>query len=162
MRSTIGRAGQASTSKIIFGLMILFCPIVFSSAVSQARASDSLVVADQGAEINFCGTILDEMFWGPPGFGETPAVDIKWRAWMLALDKPLKVQFTNAYKKTVAGEFVKIQVRPDDLLDRKAAQLLHHRVHIIGKLWSASVASDETPVTLWPRQIDQSSQGCDR
>lgn len=60
------------------------------------------------------GTVTIEMFYGPPGYGESPATDLKERAVLLRLAKPLCTVASN--DSAAEQNQVKVMLVPMDNL----------------------------------------------
>lgn len=104
--------------------------------------------------VHLAGTLIERTFYGPPGFGETPAKDFKDKVFVLKLGKPITVEpVVGAEEKNSANLDTVRHVRQLQLfLTRsqaaEARKLLGKAVVAVGILNEAIAPRQYTNVTM--------------
>lgn len=102
------------------------------------------------------GTLIERMFYGPPGFGETPAKDLHDKVLVLKLAKPITVEpIENAEAKNSTNLSTFKHVRQIQLFfggsqsaEADARKLLGKSVVAVGNLDEATAPRQYTDVTM--------------
>ena len=102
------------------------------------------------------GTLAERMFYGPPGFGETPAKDLHDKVLVLKLANPITVEpIHNAEAKNSTSLSTLKHVRQIQLFfgdsrssEADARKLLGRHVVAVGSLKEATVPRQYTDVTM--------------
>jgi len=105
------------------------------------------------------GTLSRERFFGPPGYGETPEIDMIENPWILTLSKPINIHPSK--QRFEAGNFAaskfnitRIQLHSDKaLIDLSSFE--GQVVNVSGELWEAETGHHFTPVLLTVLSINR-------
>jgi hypothetical protein len=100
------------------------------------------------------GTLFSRIYFGPPGYGETPAQDAREHAFLLLLDAPICVSerlddVSEAHHNVIVVQLAAIHI--DVELLKKAMGL---RVSARGEFFEALTGHHRTPVLLDARGIE--------
>jgi hypothetical protein len=120
---------------------------VISDAVDPA--AECLSYGDPSTSLS--GTVFSRIYFGPPGYGETPAQDARERAVLLLLDAPICVTASahpeadnNSFERNVILiQLAAVHVK-QELLERAQGQ----RVTVRGALYHALTGHHRTPVLV--------------
>lgn len=101
--------------------------------------------------VKLSGTVFSRIYFGPPGYGETPAQDARERATLLLLDAPVCVSASphperdnNSYEgNVIVVQLAAVHVKPE-LLEAIQGQ----RVMVRGSLFHALTGHHKTPVVM--------------
>jgi hypothetical protein len=94
---------------------------------------------DFGPTVILTGVVTQRFAWGPPGFGENPARDVRWTLWFLELDFPLSVFLLNVYDLLDQESKVhQVQLRGDLESNGGYREFLNRHVAAKGEFWRAS------------------------
>ncbi len=126
---------------------------------AQQRAGTALEEAIYKCDtpgIQLEGTLIGRMFYGPPGFGETPAKDVRDKVLVLKLVKPITVRpIEDAEAKNSPNLSTVKHVRQIQLFFLRtgtsmtdARKLLGKTVVVVGKLDEATAPGQYTDVTM--------------
>lgn len=107
------------------------------------------------------GTLTARTFYGPPGFGETPAQDARERVLILKLSRPITVNPMNdgkAHKGSCWGSFphlaaVQLFIFPKARL-ANARKLAGKKVVVVGMLREGDGPSEHTKVIMEVNAVD--------
>jgi hypothetical protein len=131
----------------------------FAQNPHTKSAAESVLKFDTpGIELE--GTLTERMFYGPPGFGETPEKDSQDRVLVLQLKKPITVEpVKNAGSKNSLGlETVRHVLLVQLFFDRghqsQARKLLGKKIRVEGTLDEAVAPRQYTNVTMSVIAID--------
>ncbi len=91
-------------------------------------------------KVNLSGTLTnDELFYGPPNYGENPETDEEKYPYMLKLDKPIKAGHV---------EITKVQVVPSIKNIKVVNNFLNKHVKIEGSLFLSHTGHHYTPILI--------------
>ncbi len=142
-------------------MQALRCVAVFllgCSAIPWADPTISAAVDPSAACLNYddpavelSGTVFSRNYFGPPGYGETPAKDTRERATLLLLDAPVCLRASpnpeldnNSYEgNLIVVQLAAVHVKPEAL---KTVQ--GHRALVRGRLYHAITGHHRTPVVM--------------
>jgi len=103
------------------------------------------------------GTMIEKTFYGPPGYGESPATDSQESFYLLVVPQPVKI-FSNSQEQEAEGIDVSIQdidtiqLIPSDSIRLKP--FLHRKVQLHGTFSGAVSGHHHTSVLLWVIKAD--------
>ena len=101
--------------------------------------------------VTLSGTAFSRIYFGPPGYGETPAQDTRERALLLLLDAPICVKASphpeldnnSAESHVILVQLAAVHIRPEVLWKADG-----RRVSVRGSLYHALTGHHRTPVLL--------------
>ncbi|MBI1212280.1 MAG: hypothetical protein GC190_12510 [Alphaproteobacteria bacterium] len=137
----------------------------FATVSAQAwctRPLDAVDDSKSAVQVTLSGRVVERWAWGPPGFGEDPAHDRRWRATFLRLDRPTKIaveRFLGEEEKPPTLTLREIQLRgviESDLTLHR--HFLGRHVVVRGGLWRASIAADVGDVLVYVKSVRSSSR----
>lgn len=119
--------------------------------VSNNLSVDEMLAAEHyflgEFKIDLFGTLTNnELFYGPPNYGENPKTDKKSYPYMLKLDKPIKMGVV---------EIAKVQVVPSIKNIKSVNNFLNKHVKIEGTLFFALTGHHYTPILI---EVDEVSK----
>ena len=100
------------------------------------------------------GRLMTRMFYGPPGFGETPSTDLRDKVLVLKLAKPVRVEpIENAKAKNSTSlntfnHIREIQLFSRGTQDAEVRKLVGKTVVAVGTLQEANAPRQYTDVTM--------------
>jgi hypothetical protein len=122
---------------------------------AKHSVGDSIYYADPNVSI-LHGTLIQKLFYGPPGFGENPKTDAHYTFFVLVLNKPITVYsdqrgtFTSETENIDSSRIEgidSIQIR-DERTNQALLSSVGKQVAIKGVLNIAVLPSEYTPVIL--------------
>lgn len=138
-------------------------PVTQIDAQQHARAgTEEAIYKCDTPGIWLEGTLSEQMFYGPPGFGETPAIDFHDRVLVLKLAKPITVEpIEGAEVKNSANLSMFKHVRHIQLFFggsrsavTEARKLLGRSVVAVGSLDEATAPRQYTDVTMEVKTLE--------
>jgi hypothetical protein len=107
------------------------------------------------------GTLTERTFYGPPGFGETPAKDARERVLILRLPKPVTIdpiEDVKANNGTCWSSFPNLKAIQLLILPLEKAtdarKLVGKTVVVVGRLQEGDAPSEHTKVTMDVKKLD--------
>jgi len=100
----------------------------------------------EGDKIVLTGVMKEELFYGPPNWGEDKEHDEKLRYWILHLNSPLKCVVDANTEQKDWDSNVQLIVSGDDYKNKR--NLLNHHVTVDGKVMLAVTGYHMTSVLL--------------
>ncbi|MEI6817885.1 MAG: DUF4431 domain-containing protein [Bacteroidota bacterium] len=100
------------------------------------------------------GTLKEEEFFGPPGYGANPNTDSKEKQYILYLDQPINVKPSkkNAEELETKTKVDKITL----VIDKKSSSFKHNigkEIVVKGKLFPAETGHHHTPVLMGEAEL---------
>ena len=77
------------TEALRAGVLALIFVIAGGQGLGAAPICDGTLQANGKDVVALFGTLLREVHWGRPNYGENPETDSRFRAWILVVDKPV-------------------------------------------------------------------------
>lgn len=117
----------------------------------QAGVREAIYKCDTPG-IQLEGTLTQRTFYGPPGFGETPAKDAREKVYLLKLERPVTMTPIDDPKaKTCWAAFphvreVQLFIPPENKID--ASRFLGKTVVATGTIRESDAPSEHTKVTM--------------
>jgi hypothetical protein len=137
----------------------LFVGLFVAEAAGQNRdnlanwCGPSLHVGESSL-VTLTGTIIRESELGPPGFGEHPATDTRFTAWILELDYRVPIAAAEAAPPfAVPKTITRIQLRGGTTGNERYDDFVNRHVSVRGTLSSWIAPSDVTPIVIQPAQV---------
>jgi hypothetical protein len=140
------------------GISVLLLVCIFpsiSAAQSSTTAREPSYKCDTSG-VRLEGTLIERTFYGPPGFGETPATDAKEKVLVLNLSQSITVAPIDDSGARDSVSLVTLKhirqvqlfafLNPDD--GTKAHKLVGRRVTIVGTLSEAVAPSEHLKVSM--------------
>jgi hypothetical protein len=97
------------------------------------------------------GTVFSRIYFGPPGYGETPAQDARERALLLLLDAPICVKASahpELDNNSSEGNVILIQLAAVHVDPKLLEQAEGRRVTVLGSFFHALTGHHRTPVLM--------------
>jgi hypothetical protein len=134
-------------------LVLLGCSAIASADPTISAAIDPTTpcLSYDDPAVTLSGTVFSRIYFGPPGYGETPAQDARERATLLLLDAPACVkssshpeQDNNSYEgNVIVVQLAAVHVKPELLV-----AIERHRAMVRGSLFHALTGHHRTPVVM--------------
>lgn len=148
------RAARCALALVVGAVVFMGHPENRARA-QQAGVKEAIYKCDTPG-IQLEGTLIGRMFYGPPGFGETPAKDVRDKVLVLKLVKPITVRpIEDAEAKNSPNLSTVKHVRQIQLFFLSsrtsmtdARKLLGKTVVVVGKLDEATAPGQYTDVTM--------------
>lgn len=135
----------------IAALLFLGPELILAGAQQK---SGEITYKCEAAGIQLQGKVVEHIFYGPPGFGDTPAQDAREKAFILLLDKAITVQpqsDAEARDSTCLTGFHhvrRVQLEFLHMLATGVGKLSGSMVTVSGTLDEAAAPSEHTDVTM--------------
>ena len=132
-------------------IVIAVGPLHFKAS----NAADSKCLEYGPAIVTLTGTIMSQMQYGPPNYGEDPAHDAKEAYWYLQLDDPICVNGKKDNSEEMEGEknVRKVQIVYLNGYPQ-GDNWINHRASITGTLFHAVTGHHHTNVLIEARKTD--------
>jgi hypothetical protein len=101
----------------------MFCPgaILAAPVIADAVDPSESCLSYDDPSVTLSGTVFSRIYFGPPGYGETPAQDARERATLLLLDAPICVKASshpeldnNSFEgNVILIQLAAVQVKPE-------------------------------------------------
>jgi len=134
-------------------VVLLACSATASADPTIAAAIDPTTpcLRYDDPAVKITGTVFSRIYFGPPGYGETPAKDARERAILLLLNAPACVasslhpeQDNNSYEgNLIVIQLAAVHVKPELLVAVEG-----HRAIVRGSLFHALTGHHRTPVVM--------------
>lgn len=133
--------------------VLIFCSAVVSAAPVISDAVDpSAPCRDfDDPSVRLSGTVFSRIYFGPPGYGETPVQDARERATLLLLDAPICVRASphpEADDNSFEGNVLVIQLAAVHVAPELLEKAQGRRVVVRGSLFHALTGHHRTPVLM--------------
>jgi hypothetical protein len=158
--------GRRALVAVAAGTLFAGCPEAHVAAQQKAMSGTSeheqIYKCDaEGARLD--GILTQRMFYGPPGFGETPAKDLHDKVLILKLAKPITVEpIEDAKAKNSTNLRTLKHVRQVQLFfhgskaaEGEARKLLGKTVVVVGALDEATAPRQYTDVTVEVTMVNE-------
>lgn len=126
------------TFRLIFTLALIL--------VTQPTFADDTYKFEP-AVVELLGTLIEKVYYGPPGYGENPKTDSKEHAAILQLSKPIKVVAGKGDKFNETRDKVK-EVQVINIKGISLSMYFQKKIKVTGKLSSAITGHHHTDVLI--------------
>lgn len=119
--------------------------------IAEAADPKSGCLSYGDPSVSLSGTVFTRIYFGPPGYGETPTSDAREYAILILLDAPVCAKASanpgldnNAYE----GNIVLVQLAAVHVTLERLRDALGQRATVRGSLYHALTAHHRTPVVM--------------
>ena len=142
----------AAASLTLFAGAVAAAPVI-----SGAVEPPSACLQYDSKSTKLSGTLLTRTYYGPPGYGESPAQDAREGAWLLLLDAPICVAASAQPEKdnnSFERDQIVVQLAAVHIDPKKIRTMQGQRLTATGQLFHAMTGHHRTPVLLDVYGID--------
>ncbi len=127
-------------------MLNIFMKLMLSMAILLYNFSAYALCLKEGDKIELSGIMKEELFYGPPNWGEDREHDEKLLYWILHLNSPLKCVIDANTEQDGWGSNVQLIISCDDYKAKRS--LLNHQVTVDGNIMLAVTGYHITSVLL--------------
>jgi hypothetical protein len=146
--------------RFLLGLSILLALYPLACR-AESCANGVQANEESGESIELSGVLHRQIRWGPPNFGENPATDSTFIAWIISLSEPLVVRGgvqIGGKSQPSVSEIALISYSYKVVFDTERLQSLDGKLVVVtGRLWPATTPV-LTPIILLTKTIKQTDQ----